>query len=102
MPLTVVWFRQDLRIYDHEPLYRAACRGQVIPIYIFERSLLALDSLQAINLRTWLVAHVEIQPHKSTSPKSKKEQSQNKSSKTKKKAPKHSKEETKAVQLSLF
>jgi deoxyribodipyrimidine photo-lyase len=38
--LTVVWFRQDLRIYDHEPLDRATRRGQVIPIYIFERSLL--------------------------------------------------------------
>ncbi|PZO43724.1 MAG: deoxyribodipyrimidine photolyase [Pseudanabaena frigida] len=40
MPLTVVWFRQDLRVCDHEPLHRAARRGQVIPIYIFERSLL--------------------------------------------------------------
>lgn len=40
MPITVVWFRQDLRIYDCEPLLRAARRGQVIPIYIFERSLL--------------------------------------------------------------
>jgi deoxyribodipyrimidine photo-lyase len=41
MPQTVVWFRQDLRICDHEPLHRAARRGQVIPIYIFERSLFA-------------------------------------------------------------
>lgn len=40
MPLTIVWFRQDLRIYDCEPLLRASRRGQVIPIYIFERSLL--------------------------------------------------------------
>ena len=40
MPLTVVWFRQDLRVCDHEPLHRAARRGRVIPIYIFERSLL--------------------------------------------------------------
>ncbi|PZU99728.1 MAG: deoxyribodipyrimidine photolyase [Pseudanabaena sp.] len=40
MPTTIVWFRQDLRVWDHEPLFRAARRGQVIPIYIFERSLL--------------------------------------------------------------
>ncbi|NUN64706.1 deoxyribodipyrimidine photo-lyase [Pseudanabaena biceps] len=40
MPLTVVWFRQDLRIYDCVPLQRASRRGQVVPIYIFERSLL--------------------------------------------------------------
>ncbi len=40
MSLTIVWFRQDLRIYDHEPLERAVRRGRVIPIYIFERSLL--------------------------------------------------------------
>ncbi len=40
MSPTIVWFRQDLRIYDHEPLQRAARRGQVIPIYIFEKLLL--------------------------------------------------------------
>jgi len=40
MPLTVVWFRQDLRIHDCVPLERAARRWQFIPIYIFERSLL--------------------------------------------------------------
>ncbi|NJK34610.1 MAG: deoxyribodipyrimidine photo-lyase [Oscillatoriales cyanobacterium SM2_2_1] len=40
MALTIVWFRQDLRVWDHEPLHRAARRGRVIPIYIFERSLL--------------------------------------------------------------
>ncbi len=72
------------------------------PLFPEALNLDALDSLQAINLRTWLVAHVEIQPHKSTSPKSKKEQSQNKSSPPKKKPPKDFKKETKAVQLSLF
>lgn len=40
MPTTIVWFRQDLRVWDHEPLSRAARRGAVVPIYIFERSLL--------------------------------------------------------------
>ncbi|MEM9805313.1 MAG: deoxyribodipyrimidine photo-lyase [Cyanobacteria bacterium P01_D01_bin.56] len=40
MNRTVVWFRRDLRVYDHEPLYRAARRGQVIPVFVFDRALL--------------------------------------------------------------
>ena len=37
---TLVWFRRDLRIHDHEPLYRAARRGAVIPVFVFDRALL--------------------------------------------------------------
>ncbi|MGI8932832.1 MAG: deoxyribodipyrimidine photo-lyase, partial [Phormidesmis sp.] len=40
MNRTLVWFRRDLRISDHEPLYRAAQRGAVIPVFVFDRSLL--------------------------------------------------------------
>jgi deoxyribodipyrimidine photo-lyase len=40
MGRTVVWFRRDLRIADHGPLYRAARRGEVIPVFIFDRALL--------------------------------------------------------------
>ncbi len=40
MNRTLVWFRRDLRIIDHEPLYRAARRGVVIPVFIFDRALL--------------------------------------------------------------
>ena len=40
MNRTVVWFRRDLRVYDHEPLYRAARRGLVIPVFVFDRALL--------------------------------------------------------------
>ena len=40
MNRTLVWFRRDLRIYDHEPLYRAARRGAVVPVFVFDRSLL--------------------------------------------------------------
>ncbi|MBF2037082.1 MAG: deoxyribodipyrimidine photo-lyase [Leptolyngbyaceae cyanobacterium T60_A2020_046] len=40
MHRTIVWFRRDLRITDHEPLYRAARRGAVIPVFIFDRALL--------------------------------------------------------------
>lgn len=40
MNRTVVWFRRDLRISDHEPLHRAARRGLVIPVFVFDRALL--------------------------------------------------------------
>ncbi|MEO0540154.1 MAG: FAD-binding domain-containing protein [Cyanobacteria bacterium P01_A01_bin.105] len=40
MNRTVVWFRRDLRVSDHAPLYRAARRGAVIPVFIFDRALL--------------------------------------------------------------
>ncbi|MDB9526446.1 FAD-binding domain-containing protein [Oscillatoria sp. CS-180] len=40
MNRTIVWFRRDLRIYDHEPLFRAARRGLVIPVFVFDQALL--------------------------------------------------------------
>ena len=32
----LVWFRNDLRITDHEPLHQASIRGEVIPLYCFD------------------------------------------------------------------
>lgn len=33
----LIWYRNDLRIHDHEPLYRALkSRAQVIPVYCFD------------------------------------------------------------------
>jgi deoxyribodipyrimidine photo-lyase len=40
MKRTVVWFRRDLRLSDHLPLWRAAKRGAVIPVFILDRALL--------------------------------------------------------------
>lgn len=40
MKRTIVWFRRDLRISDHAPLYRAVSRGAVIPVFVFDRALL--------------------------------------------------------------
>lgn len=40
MNRTLVWFRRDLRISDHEPLLRAARRGLVVPVFVFDRALL--------------------------------------------------------------
>ncbi len=47
MAAQLVWFKRDLRVEDHEPLYQAAQRGPVICLYIDEpivENLLALDS----------------------------------------------------------
>ncbi|MEQ8663617.1 MAG: deoxyribodipyrimidine photo-lyase [Gammaproteobacteria bacterium] len=35
-PLTIVWFRRDLRVADHPALHAAAARGRVRPVYIDE------------------------------------------------------------------
>lgn len=40
MNRTLVWFRRDLRLSDHAPLHRAARRGLVIPVFVFDRALL--------------------------------------------------------------
>ena len=39
--MEVVWFKRDLRITDHAPLYEAAKRGPVLPLYIVEPQLWA-------------------------------------------------------------
>ncbi|MEO0408253.1 MAG: deoxyribodipyrimidine photo-lyase, partial [Cyanobacteria bacterium P01_A01_bin.135] len=40
MACTLVWFRRDLRLYDHAPLYRAARRGAVVPVFVLDDALL--------------------------------------------------------------
>jgi deoxyribodipyrimidine photo-lyase len=40
MNRTIVWFRRDLRIADHAPLYRAAQRGAVVPVFVLDSALL--------------------------------------------------------------
>ncbi|MBE9135781.1 deoxyribodipyrimidine photo-lyase [Nodosilinea sp. LEGE 07088] len=40
MKSTLVWFRRDLRVSDHEPLLRATQRGLVVPVFVFDRALL--------------------------------------------------------------
>ncbi len=32
----VVWFKRDLRTHDHRPLFEAAARGPVLPLYVAE------------------------------------------------------------------
>ncbi|MCX7992148.1 MAG: DNA photolyase family protein [Fimbriimonadales bacterium] len=38
-PLQVVWFKRDLRVVEHAPLYEASQRGWMLPLYIFEPEL---------------------------------------------------------------
>lgn len=38
-PLQVVWFKRDLRIWDHRPLVAASRNGRVLPLYIVEPGL---------------------------------------------------------------
>jgi len=37
--LTVLWFKRDLRLDDHEALQAAVARGPVLPLYIVEPDL---------------------------------------------------------------
>ncbi|GCB04439.1 cryptochrome/deoxyribodipyrimidine photo-lyase family protein [Ralstonia sp. SET104] len=38
MTFTVVWFKRDLRVHDHAPLFHAARQGAVLCLYIVEPS----------------------------------------------------------------
>lgn len=49
-PLTVVWFKRDLRLQDHAPLVTAAGRGAVLPLYVVEPAYWALPDTSA---RQW-------------------------------------------------
>jgi deoxyribodipyrimidine photo-lyase len=37
--MNIVWFKRDLRIFDHEPLVHAISEGPVLPLYILEPEL---------------------------------------------------------------
>jgi len=47
----VVWFKRDLRVSDHPPLAEAALRGPVVPLYLFEPSLLRSPEWDASHSR---------------------------------------------------
>jgi deoxyribodipyrimidine photo-lyase len=50
MKRTIVWFRRDLRAADHEPLFQAASRGAVIPIFVLDPALLHHPETAAIRV----------------------------------------------------
>jgi deoxyribodipyrimidine photo-lyase len=47
----VVWFKRDLRIADHAPLYRAARRGPVLCLYVYEPKWFDADDFAPGHLR---------------------------------------------------
>lgn len=48
-PIHVVWFKRDLRTVDHEPLFRAAERGAVLPLYVVEPRVIAEPDFSALH-----------------------------------------------------
>ena len=49
-PVNIVWFKRDLRIHDHRPLFEAAKVGPVLALYIVEAGYWALPDTSA---RQW-------------------------------------------------
>ncbi len=45
--LQLVWFKRDLRVADHEPLYRAAQAGRCLCLYVYEPELIEADDFDA-------------------------------------------------------
>lgn len=41
--VSVIWFKRDLRLRDHQPLHAGAADGPVHPLYVFEPSLWEAD-----------------------------------------------------------
>lgn len=47
MGVQVVWFKRDLRVRDHAPLFRAAQAGPVLGLYIVEEGIWGADDAEA-------------------------------------------------------
>jgi deoxyribodipyrimidine photo-lyase len=45
--VNVVWFKRDLRVTDHAPLVAACAHGPVLPLYVYEPSLIAQPDVSA-------------------------------------------------------
>ena len=50
----IVWFKRDLRIFDHAPLLNASLNGLVLPVYIVEPNLWKLNDSSR---RHWFFIH---------------------------------------------
>ncbi|WP_428390146.1 deoxyribodipyrimidine photo-lyase/cryptochrome family protein [Mucisphaera sp.] len=49
--MSVVWFKRDLRVVDHEPLVRAAEAGPVIGLYVYEPEVIDAAEHDGCHLR---------------------------------------------------
>ena len=52
--IQVVWFKRDLRAFDHAPLAAAAAAGPVLPLYVVEPDYWRLPDTSR---RQWLAQH---------------------------------------------
>ena len=52
-PLSICWFRQDLRLADNPALFAAAARGDVLPVFILDDQSAGDDRIGAAS-RWWL------------------------------------------------
>ena len=57
-PVSVVWFKRDLRLHDHAPLAAAAAEGPILPLYVVEPELWRAGDLDAQHWR-WVRASLE-------------------------------------------
>jgi deoxyribodipyrimidine photo-lyase len=53
-PYHLVWFKRDLRVFDHAPLHVAAQAGKIIPLYVVEPD---LWNLPDSSRRHWCFIH---------------------------------------------
>ena len=47
--ISCVWFKKDLRVSDHAPLYNAASLGYIIPLYIIEPDIIYSKDFSSIH-----------------------------------------------------
>ncbi|MCU0498847.1 MAG: DNA photolyase family protein [Anaerolineae bacterium] len=59
----LVWFKRDLRIHDHTPLFEAAARGPVLPLYIVEPNLLQSASMHPAHWTFIRASLIELRDH---------------------------------------
>ena len=43
MAISIVWYKKDMRTVDHMPLTNASSNGSVLPLYIYEPSIIEAD-----------------------------------------------------------
>jgi deoxyribodipyrimidine photo-lyase len=55
--IQIVWFKRDLRVHDHAPLYQAARRGPVLPLYIVEPAVIGAPDFSAVH---WTYIHAAL------------------------------------------
>jgi deoxyribodipyrimidine photo-lyase len=56
--IQVVWFKRDLRTFDHAPLAQAAARGPVLPLYVAEPDYWRLPD---VSTRQWVVQRAALE-----------------------------------------